>query len=354
MSYAFATDSATNALVTSQLTADAETLARNRIARLAPILQARLVDAALSRGMATDSIDPNRGYFLARQLEEINGQAREVKLAGLTALDLFPIDGSISAGAQYYTQRRKRGSSKMVFHSNSPGSGVPVASVQQWEESYPIHTAVTGMRYDIFELLHADFAGLGLRQDLQRAMTRGVDEFLNSNGWFGDAANNSRGVLNNIFCSRAYSAVAWASATGEVILADMQAQYDEFSERDKGANLRPNRCALPPVLLNIAKRKLSAYHPQTIMEAFKQANPEVSADFFREAHELANAGPGGQHVMFWYNTSRESVVHVLPKTLTLLPAQADGFNLTVPGYIRYGGIRMDEPLHNLINYVPAA
>lgn len=340
-------------LVTPTLTGDAETLARARIDRLAPILQAKLRDAAVYQGRALDSIPSDRGYFLAQQLEVINGEAaKEVKRAALTALELFPIDSSIPAGAVTYKQRRKAGSAKMVYHSAANGSNPPTAAVEQWEEEYRIHTAVTGIRYNIFDLMHADFAGLGLKADLMRAMTRGTDEFLNDKAWRGDAENSVPGVLTHSMASRYFESINWDTATGEQVLGSLQAQYNLMVERHKGTGLLPDRCAIAVRKLNRLKDKLSSYHAQTIMEAFLQANRELSEDFFIGTHELDGAGPSGQDIMFWYSRKKESVCHVLPRGLTLLPAQVDVFDIFIPGYIRHGGIRMDEPLHNMLVYLP--
>lgn len=357
MNTMFSLDSSSelSARVSPLLTGDSLSLARERIQALAPQLQAQLRTAALHRGYSADSVASDRGFFLAQQLEQIKGSVKEEKLAKLNALDLFPLDTSVAPGAQTYKMRRKRGSAKMSFHGGGQGFAPSTPAVEQWEQSFPIHTAVTGVRYSTFDLLHADFAGVGLRAELMRLMTRGTDEFLNQHGWFGADAYGVNGVLNSPLCSRRFAATAYSALTGEQLLAEMQAQFDLFSLRDKGTGMRPSRCVVPPAIMVLLKRKLSSYHAQTVAEAFRQANPELPADCFVEAHELTAAGPSGQHVMFWYKAgSEESVAHVLPKSLTMLPAQADGFEILIPGFIRYGGVRMDEPMHNLLNYVPVA
>jgi hypothetical protein len=327
-------------------------IARARAA--APVLQNALCMAAEQRGMARDSVPSDRGAMLAQQLEHIVAEIKELKRPALNALELFPIDRSIPAFAQTYKQRRKDGSARVEYHRGQ-GSAPPTASMEIWEEEFQIHTAVTGIRYSIFDLQHGDFAGLNLRAELMKISSRGVDEFLNSNCWFGNAANGVRGVLTNTFCSRRFASAAWTLATpAATILAELQAGYDSIGERSKDVFMA-DKCALPPILHNALKRKLSAYDPETILEAFLKANPELSADTFVRAHELANAGPSGQHVLFWYKGGdMGSVAHVLPKEMTMLTPQLDGFEVLIPGYMRYGGVRMDEPLFNLITYIPAS
>jgi hypothetical protein len=353
----FTNDSLTKQLADGFAGRDELQAAKARVQVNTKLFDSAISKAAAARGLTTDAIPADRGAFLARQLEFIIAELKELKRPPLNALKLFPISSSIPAGADSYVQRRIDGTAKVVFHRGQ-GSPPPVSSVNVYEEKFPIRTAVTGWRYSIFDLLHGDFAGLNLPAELAKATSRGVDQFLNENCWRGDSSVGLRGVLDAPFVARRFSASNWGTATtGDTILNDLQAAYIFPYIRSK-QTFRPDRCAISPRLFQALKRKRGAGDPETILQAFFMANPELGSDpmaVFHECHELQGAGPSDQDVFFWYKgNDSASVEHVLPQALTMLPAQDEGFEVMIPGFLRYGGVRMDDPLYNLLNYTAHA
>lgn len=290
-----------------------------------------------------DSIAPGRGLHLSRELEYIFAETLRTEYEPLNALRLFPIDRRVPPGATSYTIRRLDHAGEWRYFRGNP-SDVPTSSVAKSEQSFPILPMVSSFRLDIFDDLNSGFAGTNLRAELELAMRRGFEEFVNDRTWEGTELN---GVLNFPGLPKQVSAVSFSNATSaDDILAEMHRLANLASANSK-QTFMPNRLLMDDRLYDrLRTRKRSATTDQTIIQAFLQDNPYIRS--IEPVHELRNKGVGGLSSMLFYKSGDvDSIAHVIPRMPTMLPMERRGFEMVFPVYAMHGGVVMRNPLNNL-------
>lgn len=291
----------------------------------------------------------SNGFHLARQLEYIYAEVLREEFPPQSALEAFPLDNSVPAGATSHTVRRisQQGEAK-VHRGNS--SDVPRVGVTQEEESFPVRHYVVGIGLDIFELEASNFANSNLRQELQDAAQVTMMEFLNHKTWFGDEENGIHGVLNYPWIpKRVINQQFGPSADPMKVLAALNEAANQAHEDSKTV-YSPNAVIMSPRLLRYLRTtRVDSSDSEKILDDFLSANPKIQTA--EEAWELQGAGPGGTDIMLFYRRDRRSIANVIPKTFTMLPVQAQGFEMVVPCYMSHGGVVQRDVLNNVVCYV---
>lgn len=301
-----------------------------------------------------DSVIPGAGLHLAREVEFAYQEVLRTKYAPLSALSLFPTDGRVPPGALTYKMKRLSHTGDARYHRGN-NADMPRSGVSSEEQIRPVRHIVTSVALDFFEEQTSQFAGTNLRGELRDAAARSVQEFLNTKTWFGDNDLDVYGVLNYPYVPRADSTISISSATADPmdILEELNRLAALASEVSSGVFM-PNTMVMPIRQHNyISQTRLSSSDlSKTIKQAFLEQQLFITD--IKTAPELSGAGDGGEDVLVLYRANdQNSIANVIPQGFTMLPVQQDGFNLSIPCYMSHGGVRMVEPLSNLIVTTPA-
>lgn len=318
-----------------------ENHSRERAERVMAINEARL-----------DSLAPNKGFHLARELEYAYQAVIEQKRPELKGLSLIPTDSEVPAGAMSYkiTSEDMTGSAR--YHRGE-GYTIPRAGVTRDEELRPVRHIITGFELDMFELQASNFAGTNIRAKFQRAARRAMDEFLNEKVWLGSDEDDVYGILTYPFVPKTSSSVTISDATAaEDILAELirLAQLQFINSKEV---FSPDTLALPTRQYEYIKStQINTAGPtQTILEAFLRDNGHVNE--VQSIPFLRSQGAGGTDVaLFFKRNDAMAAANVIPTQFTMLPAETNGFSIFVPCYMSHGGVRMWYPLNNLVAYTP--
>jgi hypothetical protein len=290
-----------------------------------------------------DSVAPGRGLHLARELEYIFAEVMQTAYEPLNALRLFPRI-SVPAGATSFTFRKMDHAGEWRYFRGNP-SDVPTASVEKSEQSYPILPIVSSFKLDRFDELNSNFAGTNLRSELETALRRGFEEFVNDKTWEGTELT---GVVNFPGLPKMVSAVSFANTTAaDDILAELHRIANRPSQ-DSKQTFAPDTMLMDDRLYDrLRTRKRSATTDQTILQAFLQDNPYIRT--VEPIHELRNKGVGGLPAILLYKRGdSKGIGHVIPRMPTMLPMEVRGFEMIFPCYAMHGGVIMQEPLKNLL------
>jgi len=288
------------------------------------------------------------GLFLARQLEHVYAEVLTEDVPPQNALEFFPIDNSVAAGARSHTVRRKeiRGQAK-VHRGNAPP---PLVSIGQETEEFKVNHYVIGVELDIFELQSASFAGTAIRQELEDAAQIILLEYLNAKTWFGDVENDITGVLNYPWLAKLALSQAFnmAADAGDMLTALTYAANKQGSETNTA--YAPDSLLVSPRLYQILQAKRYGTVDGTrLLAEFMAVNPHIrNVD---QALELQGTGPGGTDQLLFYRRDRRSIANVVPQSFTMLPAQAHNYSWTIPCYMSHGGVVQRDVLNNLLAYV---
>lgn len=301
-----------------------------------------------------DSVAPGNGLMLARDLEFAYQQVLKDKYSPLSALTLFPTDSRVPVGATTYKLKRMQQQGSARYHRGN-NSDIPGASISMEEQIRPVRHIVSSIQYDMFENESAGFAGINLRGELQASASRAMQEFLNTKTWEGDDDLDVYGILNYPYVPKVNSTVSISSATAnpEDILEELHRLAALPSEISDNVFM-PNTLVMPIRQSNyISQTKLSTSDlTETIQRSFLKESNFITNIVV--APELAGAGPNGEDVMFFYRSNdQSSVANVIPRGFTMLPVQEQNFMLSIPCYMSHGGVRMDNPLNNMVVYTPA-
>jgi hypothetical protein len=281
----------------------------------------RMSDSALktarekSNAKVLDSLVPGRGAHLSRELEFIYAETLEVQRESLNALRLFPVDTRVDPGATSHTIRRiDRTNEWHYFRSNTDNTGN--AAVERYEQTFNVLPMVSGFRIGMFDELNSSFAGTNIRGEMERALVRGFEEFVNDHAWVG---TELPGILNYPLLPKAVSPVSFANTTSaDDIIAELHRLANSASERSKQVFGQRMNVVMDDRLYNrIATRKRSATTDQTILQAFLQDNPYVAS--IEPIHEMRDKGPGGLPGILFYTPDMDSIAHVIPRGMTMLP-----------------------------------
>lgn len=301
-----------------------------------------------------DSVAPGYGLTLAREAEFAYQEVLRTKYSPLSALTLFPTDSRVPPGTLTYKIKRVSGQGSARYHRGN-NSDIPRSGASAEEQLRPVRHIVTSIALDFFEQMTSTFAGTNLRGELQESAARAMQQFLNTKTWHGDNDLDVYGVLNYPYVSKVDSAVSISAATADPldILGELHRLSSLPSEISDNVFM-PNAIAMPVRQANyIAQTKLSASDlSETIRSSFLKESLFITS--IDVAPELAAAGPNGEDVILLFRKNdMNSVANVIPQGFTMLPVQEQNFNMTIPIYMSHGGVRMWEPLSNMVVYSPA-
>lgn len=301
-----------------------------------------------------DSVAPGNGLHLAREVEFAYQEVLKEKYSPLSALTLFPTDSRVAPGALTYKIKRVSHQGQAKYHRGN-SNDIPRVGASMDEEIRPVRHIVSMISLDFFEQQTSNFAGTNLRGELRDSAVRAIQEFLNTKTWHGSSEMDVYGVLNYPYVPKAASTVTIGSGSNAEDILEELHRLASLASEISDTTFMPNTLVLPVRQHNyIAQTKLSTTDlSETIKSSFLKDG--IYIDSIVTAPELAGAGPNGEDVMLFYRRNdQNSITNVIPQGFTMLPVQEQNFNLSIPVYMSHGGVRMVDPLNNLVVYTPAA
>jgi len=292
--------------------------------------------------------DAGESVFFARQLEYVRSKTYDVEYVNLSAMELFPIDTSVPAGAKNITWRQWDGVGAAKIIANY-ADDLPRVDVQALEMTTPIRSIGDSYGYDVQEIRSAQFAGVALDAKRATQARKVIDQKFNQLAWFGDTVSGLPGFLSNanipavvLAADGTGSSKTFASKTPDQIIRDMNALVNSIFVTTKGIH-RANELWMPLAqYAYISSTARSATSDTTILDFFLANNPFIQS--VKPIFELTGAGAAGADRMVAAENSAENYQMNITMPFMQHPPQPRNLYFEVPCEARFGGVTIERPL----------
>lgn len=292
-------------------------------------------------------MDAGESVYFARQLEYIRPKVYDIKRPKLSALEVFPIDGSVPEWAETvtYTMYDATGIAKIIA---SYADDLPMVGINGRQFSSKIKSLGDAYGWSTAEVRAAQATGLMLNSRLAVMAKRGHDIAVNKIAWFGDVNANLPGFLSNANIP-AYTVPndgtgttkTWSTKTPDQIMRDMNAIVNQVYTQSLGIH-RATELWLPINQLAYIKNTIRGSNSDaTIYKVWTDSNPGVTLRGIVELSAVTIMS--GLNVMVAIENSEENLQLILPMAFREYPPQMNNLSWKVPCESRVGGVVIEYP-----------
>lgn len=299
----------------------------------------------------TDAMQASLG-FAQNQTSHIEAGVYKFKYGDLNYAELIPVDtsaGEFVKSVTYYSMDGA-GAAKWL---NGNGKDVPVVGTQMNQHETAVHTAGIGYSYGYEEVNQARLLGQPLESDKAFYARRAYEEFVYGVALNGDTAKNFEGLYDytgvpaaSVAADGTGSATAWSTKTPDQIVRDMNALLTGIKTATKETELA-DTLILPTERLDTIASTRMTDTSETILTFFQKANVYTSQTgqplMIRGKRGLLTKGSGSTARMIAYRRSPEVLKLHIPMVHRFFPVQIEGFQFTIPGMFRLGGLDIRLP-----------
>lgn len=197
------------------------------------------------------------------QLAEAQAYAKYLPIEGL--------EGAVIGSASVLQRKRGVGRGKRF---SGQGNDVPLAEVVYDEVKLTVQPGVIGYEISIFDAAAALKAGIQLTTDKVAAARLAYENHMSDVAWFGEPETGLLGFYNQTGVEVITSTVDYATATVEVILADINKAIKGASNASKfDGSIQPDTFVMPENKFTIlASRIVPDSAGKTFLEYIKEKN----------------------------------------------------------------------------------
>ena len=295
--------------------------------------------------------------FARKQTSHIEAGVYAFRYPELNYAELVPVDtsaGEFAKSVTYYSMDGA-GSARWL---NGNGKDVPVVGLQMEQHETAVHSAGIGYSYGYEEVNQARMLGIALDGEKARIARRAYEEMVYDVALNGDAEKNFQGLYSYsgvpaaaVAADGTSSATTWASKTPDLIIRDVNALLTGIVTATKETELA-DTLILPTERFNtIASTRLTDTN-MTILEFIQKANVYTAQTgqplMMRGKRGLLTKGGSSTARMIAYRRAPDVLKLHVPMAHKFFPVQIEGFQFTIPGMFRLGGL--DVRLPKAISY----
>ena len=314
--------------------------------------------------------DDDFATFLARELEATAIKVLTAPVLGTPLVDgaIIPINSSIPEGADSFTYVVENGTGMARWEDEYASGDLPMVEQSAKEYLRPIREFGIAWQISKREMRSSSYAGRGdLGQKKAATATRGMKEFGEFVGLYGDETRDMRGLANhpNVpILAPTYDPVAltadWDKKSGDLIQADIVAAKALMEDTTNG-NLAIDRVQVPSRIWSSLDRPYQvqgavnvAINGRSIKQFIIENNPEITFGSMLRLQSNKSAAPpltphdptikqlDADRVIFYAN-SPEVVEFIQPIPPRFDPGQWYELRMKHPGYSTTGGTVFWQP-----------
>lgn len=303
------------------------------------------------RDSASWAADAQETLVFARQLETIKRRMYEVKYPELKNRKFVPEGNEAGPTTEYLTYRiwQDYVMAKVV---SGYSTDIPMVTSSGSEVSVKPFSVADGYMYTVDELRSAQAANVPLIDRMARAVRMGIELAREEHVAFGTPEFGGGGLLNhpNVQLVSLPNG-AWASATGEEILEDMNFLVTNMLTTTNEI------FAGDTLVLTVAAHRLiatkilnTAAGERTVLEAFKAQNPGISVETWQKL-ATANSAGNGPRILF-YKKDPEVLEFEVAIPFEQMPVEVRAMTYSVVCRAKWFGLQVQYP--NAISYADNA
>ncbi len=290
--------------------------------------------------------------FAQKQTSHIEAGVYAHRYPELDYASLVPVDtgaGEWSKSVTYYSMDGA-GAAKWL---NGNGKDIPVVGTNMEQHETAIYSAGIGYSYGLEEVNQARMLNIQLDGEKARIARRSYEQMVYSIAFEGDAAKSFEGLYDytgvpaaSVAADGAGSATAWSSKTPDQIIRDVNAILIGLHTATATTELA-DTLILPVERLQMISSTRLTGTSITILEFIQKANI-YTAQTGRPLtiigkRGLLTKGAGSTARMIGYRRAPDVLKLHIPMVHRFFPIQIEGFQFTIPGMFRLGGLDIRLP-----------
>lgn len=290
--------------------------------------------------------------FAVQQTSHIEAGVYQTKYPELDYASLIPVDTTAGEFVKSVTYFSMDGAGAAAW-LNGNGKDVPVVGAQMEKHETMVHTAGIGYGYGYEEVNQARLLGVPLDGEKARIARRAYEQMVYNVSLTGDTAKGFEGLFSytgvpqaSVTADGTGATTTWATKTPDQIIRDVNALLIGISTATKETELA-NTLLLPSERLNtIASTRLTDTS-MTILEFIQKANVYTAQTgqplTIRGKRGMTTIGSGSTARMIAYRRAPDVLKLHIPMVHRFFPVQVEGFQFTIPGMFRLGGLDIRLP-----------
>lgn len=299
-----------------------------------------------------DAMQANLGFVIS-QTAHIETEVYKIKYPDLDYASLVPVDSSANPFAKSvtYFSMDQAGEAGWI---NGNGKDVPIVGTSMEKHETAVYSAGVGYSFGFEEVNQARMLGVSLESEMASAARRAYEQMVYSIAFTGDTTKGFTGLFNaagvtaaSVAADGTASATEWSAKTPNLILRDVNEAIISIHNTTKTVEIA-DTVLLPYTSFNyIASTPRSDNSDMTILEYLLRSNVYTANTgqqlTIRGHRDLETAGAGSVKRMVAYRRSPEVLKLHIPMPHQFFPVQVEGFQFTVPGMFRLGGLDVRLP-----------
>lgn len=308
-----------------------------------------------------DAMQASLGYA-EKQTSHIEAGVYQTRYPELDYASLIPVDTSAGEFVKSVTYYSMDGAGAARW-LNGNAKDVPTVGLETEQHETAVHTAGIGYSYGYEEVNQARMLGIPLDGEKARIARRAYEEMVYDVAFNGDTSKNFKGMFDYTGVPDTTAAATgnenggtsspeWKHKTPDQIITDVNGILTGIVAATKETELA-DTLILPTAQFNyIASTRLTDTS-MTVLEFIQKANVYTAQTgqklTIRGKRGLTAVGSGSSPRMIAYRRAPDVLKLHIPMPHRFFPVQIEGFQFTVPGMFRLGGL--DVRLPKAMSYV---
>ncbi|MBL4768270.1 MAG: DUF2184 domain-containing protein [Rhodobacteraceae bacterium] len=298
-----------------------------------------------------DAVQASLG-FAQKQTSHIEAGVYALRYPELDYASLVPVDtsaGEWSKSVTYYSMDGT-GAAKWL---NGNGKDIPVVGTGMAQHETAVYSAGIGYDYGLEEVNQARMLNVNLSGEKAAMARRAYEQMVYNIAFEGDAVKNFEGLFDytgvpaaSVTADGTGSSTAWSTKTPDQILRDLNNMLIGLSTATNQTELADTLILPIERLQQIASLRLTDTGDD-VLKYFKRSNV-YTAQTGQELtiigkRGLLAKGAGATARMVGYRRAPDVLKLHIPMVHRFFPIQVEGFQFTIPGMFRLGGLDIRLP-----------
>jgi len=290
----------------------------------------------IAKKLADERMDASSVLHLARQLEELDNETYWVEYPEYVGVQILPIKGNISPGAETYTYQIRDRIGAFAYSANlsddSPNQDIAgdseTAKLFSWRGHYA---------YSIQDMRRGQMAGLPLENDRALATRENAETKLDELLAIGDSSLGITGFYNNSNVSSVSAATGdWenTATTADNIVEDLNKVVRTVVKDTKGRVI-PNAIVLTPTQAAVADTKRLPNTEVSALDYFRKKNPQIAISQWARGE---TAGATSSRRLMCGRMDRRTLEALVPVRFETFAPELRGLTYRVEAHMRSGGV----------------
>lgn len=298
-----------------------------------------------------DAVKASLG-FAQKQTSHIEAGVYALRYPELDYASLVPVDTSAGEWSKSVTYYSMDGTGAAKWLSGN-GKDIPVVGVGMSQHETAVYSAGIGYSYGLEEINQARMMNIQLSSEKAQVARRAYEQMVYNMAFEGDTEKNFEGLFDytgvpaaSVTADGTGSSTLWSTKTPDLILRDLNAMLIGLSTATNQTELADTLILPVERLQTIATLRLTDTGDD-VLKYFQRSNIYTAQTgqplTIIGKRGLLTKGAGTTARMIGYRRAPDVLKLHIPMVHRFYPVQIEGFQFTIPGMFRLGGLDIRLP-----------